>query len=53
MPQIVVSEFMDPKAVEVAAADYDVFYDPNLVDDPPRLAGLLIGRRAARKRDRD
>jgi (S)-sulfolactate dehydrogenase len=52
MPQIVVSEFMDPKAVEAAAADYDVFYDPDLVDDPPRMASLLAEARALVVRNR-
>ena len=52
MPQIVVSEFIDPKAVEAAAVDYDVFYDPDLVDDPPRLAGLLADARALVVRNR-
>jgi (S)-sulfolactate dehydrogenase len=35
--RIVITEFMDPPAVERLAARHDVLYDPKLVDDPPRL----------------
>ena len=41
MPDIVISEFMDVEAVEVAAKDYDVHYDPRLVDEHEQLKGLL------------
>jgi len=38
MSRIVISEFMDERAVErLRAARHDVLYDPKLVDDAPRL----------------
>jgi (S)-sulfolactate dehydrogenase len=49
---IVITEFMDEGAVEALAADYRVLYDPLLVDDPGRLAGLLSGVRALVVRNR-
>lgn len=52
MPQIVVSEFMDIEAIQAAAADYDIFYDPDLVEDPPRLVSLLTDARALVVRNR-
>ncbi len=39
MARIVVSEFMDERAVARLAARHDVLYDPALVDDAPRLRG--------------
>jgi len=41
MPDIVISEFMDRDAVDGLAADYDVVYDPALVDRPDELAALV------------
>jgi (S)-sulfolactate dehydrogenase len=37
MARIVITEFMDERAVEQLAAQHDVVYDPKLVDDAPRL----------------
>ncbi|MHB1587082.1 MAG: hydroxyacid dehydrogenase [Acidiferrobacteraceae bacterium] len=37
MPDIVISEFMDQAAVNDLARDYDVLYDPDLVQSPQRL----------------
>jgi len=37
MARIVISEFMDERAVAQLAAVHDVLYDPLLVDDAPRL----------------
>jgi (S)-sulfolactate dehydrogenase len=37
MARIVISEFMDERAVAQLAAAHDVLYDPLLVDDMPRL----------------
>ena len=41
MPDIVISEFMDPQAIEAAAKDFTVHYDPQLVDKPEELKKLL------------
>jgi len=41
MPDIVISEFMDRGPVDAMAADYDVHYDPDLVDKPSELISLL------------
>jgi (S)-sulfolactate dehydrogenase len=37
MSRIVITEFMDERAVATLAAAHDVLYDPALVDDAPRL----------------
>ena len=37
MAEIVISEFIDLDAVKVLQSQFDVFYDPELVDDPTRL----------------
>ncbi|MFY8088147.1 MAG: hydroxyacid dehydrogenase [Rubrivivax sp.] len=37
MATIVITEFMDARAVAQLAARHDVLYDPQLVDDSPRL----------------
>lgn len=52
MPQIVISEFMDQESVDQAAADYDVFYDPDLVDRPDELKKLLAEAEALVVRNR-
>jgi (S)-sulfolactate dehydrogenase len=38
MGRVVITEFMDERAVAQLAAQHDVLYDPTLVDDGPRLA---------------
>lgn len=40
--QIVISEFMDERAVAQLQAHHDVVYDPKLVDDMPRLLQLAL-----------
>ena len=52
MPDVVISEFMDEEAVAGLARDFDVLYDPDLVDDPGRLATQLAGARAVIVRNR-
>jgi (S)-sulfolactate dehydrogenase len=52
MPEIVISEFMDEAALRAAFAGRDVLYDPQLVDDPPRLAAALREARALIVRNR-
>ena len=37
MTRIVITEFMDERAVAQLRAEHDVFHDPQLVDDAPRL----------------
>ncbi len=55
--RIVISEFMDERAVAQLAAVHDVLYDPLLVDDAPRLiteaqrAEVLIVRNRTQVRD--
>ena len=41
MPEIVISEFMDQAAVESASSNYDIHYDPDLVDNVDQLKELL------------
>jgi len=41
MNRIVISEFMDQDAVDDLARDFDVYYDPALVDDAPTLERLV------------
>ena len=43
MSRIVVTEFMDERAVAKLAARHDVLYDAALVDDPARLAREAAG----------
>lgn len=43
MARIVISEFMDERAVAQLAAAHDVLYDPLLVDDAPRLISVAQG----------
>jgi (S)-sulfolactate dehydrogenase len=52
MPDIIISEFMDTLAVEAAARDYDVHYDPDLVDRPEELKELLADSRGLVVRNR-
>ncbi len=43
MARIVISEFMDARAVARLSARHDVLYDPRLFDDPPRLIAEAEG----------
>jgi len=52
MPDIVISEFMDEATVAELASDYDVFYEPDLVDRPEDLKAALAGARALIVRNR-
>ncbi len=52
MPEIVISEFMDVKAVQETAAKYDIHYDPQLVDKPDQLRLLLAEARGLVVRNR-
>ena len=37
MTDIVISEFMDEEYIDETAKEYDVHYDPDLVDNPDEL----------------
>lgn len=52
MAEIVISEFMDASAVEALAADFDVVYNPDLVDDRSSLLAMLGDARALIVRNR-
>ncbi|MBU6513294.1 MAG: hydroxyacid dehydrogenase [Betaproteobacteria bacterium] len=52
MSSIVISEFMDAQAVEDLRAQFDVRYDPGLVDDAPALREALAGAQALIVRNR-
>jgi len=41
MPQLVITEYMDDAAVAELQQSFDLVYDPQLVDDRPRLIALL------------
>lgn len=41
MAEIIITEFIDQSAVDSLAADYDVVYDPGLVDQPERLLAMV------------
>jgi len=43
MVDILISEFMDDAAVAGLVRDFDVLYDPELVNDPEKLACLMAG----------
>jgi (S)-sulfolactate dehydrogenase len=43
MARIVITEFMDERAVAQLVKVHDVLYEPTLVDDAPRLAAQAIG----------
>jgi len=43
MTELIISEFMDDDAVAGLARDFDVLYDPELVNDQNRLASLMDG----------
>ncbi|MEC9267028.1 MAG: hydroxyacid dehydrogenase [Pseudomonadota bacterium] len=50
--RIVISEFMDEAAVDDLRRDFDVVYDPGLVDRPDDLCNALIGADALIVRNR-
>lgn len=52
MADIVIAEFMDEGAVAGLAADFDVVYDPALVDQPERLIDLVANAPALIVRNR-
>ncbi len=52
MPDIVISEFMDRQVVEQMARDYDVHYDPDLVDKASALKRLVADARGLVVRNR-
>jgi len=52
MAEIVISEFMDEAAVEALREDFDVVYDPDLVDRPDDLVEALAAARALIVRNR-
>ena len=52
MPDIVISEFMDQGAVDSLAADFDVLYDPQLVDRDDDLLAAVVSARALVVRNR-
>lgn len=52
MADIVISEFMDQSAVDGLSDEFDVLYDPNLVDRADDLAAAVAGARALIVRNR-
>ena len=52
MTDIIISEYMDGAAVADLKQSFDVVYDPDLVDDLPRLLSLLPEARALVVRNR-
>ena len=52
MADIIVTEFMDARAVESLRADFDVHYDPDLHADARSIASRLGGARALIVRNR-
>lgn len=52
MTDVVVSEFMDEAALSSELSDYDVLYDPKLVDQPDALRDVLSDARAIIVRNR-
>ncbi len=52
MAEIIITEFMDQTAVDDLAADFEVVYDPDLVDQPDRLHDLIDAARALIVRNR-
>ena len=52
MPDIIVTEFMDESALDALRADYEVVYDPTLVDRTDALVALLPQARALIVRNR-
>lgn len=52
MPEIVISEFMDIEAINYLKKDFDVLYDPNLVDDNELLIRNIKDAKALIVRNR-
>lgn len=52
MPDIVICEFMDARAVHEGLAGFDAVYDPGLVDRPRELIALVASARALIVRNR-
>lgn len=52
MADIVITEFMDPAAIDAHLSGFDVLYDPKLVDQPERLSAALADARALVVRNR-
>jgi len=52
MVDIVVSEFMEQAAIVQLSTDFDVLYDPQLVENPARLEQMVAGARALIVRNR-
>lgn len=52
MPDVVITEFMDQSAVDDLAARFDVYYSPDLVDQPDELKEALTDARAIIVRNR-
>lgn len=52
MAVVVISEFMDQAAVDDLAAEFDVLYDPGLVDRADDLAAAMAGAQALIVRNR-
>ena len=52
MPEIVISEFMDMEAINYLKKDFDVLYDPNLVDDNELLIRNIKDAKALIVRNR-
>lgn len=52
MPDIVISEFMDERAVERLAARFETLYDPALVDRPEHLMAAVADARCLVVRNR-
>ena len=52
MPDIVISEFMDQRAIDSLAADFDLVYDPQLVDRHDDLLAAVASARALVVRNR-
>jgi len=52
VPDIVISEFMDQAAVDSLAADFEVIYDPQLVDRQDALLAAVASARALVVRNR-
>jgi (S)-sulfolactate dehydrogenase len=52
VPDVVISEFMDQAAVDTLAADFDVLYEPDLVDRPEDLIAAIGSARGLIVRNR-
>jgi (S)-sulfolactate dehydrogenase len=52
MPDLVICEFMDQAAVDGLQKDFDLHYDPDLVDKPDELLKLVADARALIVRNR-